>query len=381
VANQNGPFFAPYFGISTDFGYFDRWTFAAGIYGPSAYGQREFPVTVGSMPSPSRYDLVSEDLLIFYPTLSAAVRVTKWFDLGVALHLVYGHFNLASVATVDLGRTLCVNAEYQPCDSQTTLDLSGVTATASLGMMFHPLDTLSIGINLRGPASIDATGTVQGTAPAVQMLDVAPESASFHTKLPWVLRAGIRYAFIKDNFEHGDIELDGTYEAWADAQNPGSQINIPSLSIFQDINPTIVHNFQDTYSVRVGGAYNLRLPTGALTFRLGFFFDSAATKYKDTRIDFDTMAKYAPTVGLGYKVRGISLNVAYAYVWSPDRDVTNGDIRIINAVTMGSNLDSKNQLLPAVNNGHYHAENQILSFSINIAWDEALKKTRKIAYE
>src|SRR5262249_29324471 len=144
-------------------------------------------------------------------------------------------------------------------------------------------------------------------------------------------RLGARYAFIKDGFEQGDVEVDGTYEAWHDAQGVGSQVKIPSLSIFQDINPTIVHNFRDTFSVRVGGAYNVKLQTGVLNFRLGFFFDSAATHYADTRIDFDTMAKYAPTVGLGYKVRGVHINIAYAYLWSPDRDVTNGDIRVLNA--------------------------------------------------
>jgi long-chain fatty acid transport protein len=386
ISNQNGPFFAPFFGLSTDFGYFDRWTFAVGAFGPSAYGQRVFPQTLpGSsppLPSPGRYDLIAENLLIVYPTLSAAVRVTKWLDVGLALHLVYGSFLLSSSGIVDLSRGICRNGEYQPCDSDTTLNVAAFTATAALGLMFHPLPTLDIGVNLRGPVKLDATGTANGTPPAVQSVPIDPQPAEFHTKLPWVLRVGLRWAFVKDRFEHGDIEVDGTYEAWADAQNPGSQVNIPSLSIFNDINPVITHNYQDTYSLRMGGAYNLRLPAASvLTFRLGFFFDSAATKYKDTRIDFDTMAKYAPTVGIGYRVRGVAFNIAYAYVWSPDRDVTNGDIRLINALQQGQTIDTVGNPTPVVNNGHYHAETQILSFSINIAWDEALQHHRVLAYE
>src|SRR6202012_4876762 len=102
------------------------------------------------------------------------------------------------------------------------------------------------------------------------------------------------------------------------------------------INPVITHHYQDTGSVRVGGSYNVRLPAGVLSFRLGFFYDSSATKDKDTRMDFDTLAKIAGPAGLGYSVRGVTLNLAYAYMWEPDRTVTNGDIQSINGFDNGS---------------------------------------------
>jgi long-subunit fatty acid transport protein len=118
------------------------------------------------------------------------------------------------------------------------------------------------------------------------------------------------------------------------------------------------------------------LPAGVLSVRLGLYYDSAATRSADTRLDFDTMAKVAPTFGLGYRVRGVAVNLAYAYVWSPDRDVRDGDLRGINAVTMGSSASSTPNMdpLPVVNNGHYHVASQILAVSLNVAWDEALAK-------
>ena len=394
IRNGSGPFPAPFFGISTDFGKLDRWTFAAGIFGPSSYGNTNFGVTVNGLPSPGRYDFAYANLLIIYPTLAAAVRVTKWLDLGLALHLVVGSFELSNVAFVDLGRGvpgqpgICPSVEYAPCDSQSIIKASGVSATAALGIMFHPLRTLDkaldVGLNLRGPIYLDATGTASGTPPQVQStLPIDAMPATFHARLPWVLRAGVRYAFLKDGFERGDVEVDGSYEAWNAVEGDGTKINIPQLSIFSDINPTVTHHYRDTFSVRVGGAYNLQLPTGVLTFRLGFFYDSPATALADTRIDFDTAEKIAPTVGLGYRVRGVSINLAYAYLWSPDRDVSNGDIRPINPVRNGTSGSSEgeNVLLPPVNNGHYHANSQILSVSVNVAWDEALKKKRVLTYE
>jgi len=81
VSNQAGPFYAPFLGITTDFNRFDRWTFAFGVYGPSAFGNKHWGATVsspaGDIPAPQRYDVVQADLLTFFPTFAAAVRATR----------------------------------------------------------------------------------------------------------------------------------------------------------------------------------------------------------------------------------------------------------------------------------------------------------------
>jgi long-subunit fatty acid transport protein len=379
VSNDGPTFFAPFLSASTDFG-LDRWTFALAVFGPSAYGKRSFAGTVGTLPGPARYDMVSQDLFIAYPTLAAAVRATKWLDIGLALHMVVGNFKFSASSLVYMGRIQCPNGEFAPCDSFTKFDLTGVSATAALGLMFHPLETLSIGVNVRGKIHIDATGDATGIPPAINSaLPIDTQPASMHTDLPWVVRLGLRYAFMKDGFEHGDVEVDGVYEAWADAQGTGITFEIPTLSIANNITALVLHNYRDTYSVRVGGAYNLRVGSGVINFRLGFFFDSAATHFADTRVDFDTMAKYAPTVGLGFKVRGIGINAAYAYLWSPDRDVTNGEIRVINALNHGATMTQFGDL-PVVNNGHYHASTQVFSLSATFAFDEVLGHKRVSRY-
>jgi long-chain fatty acid transport protein len=399
VHNTGGPFPAPFFGITTDLGFLDRWTFAIGAYGPSSVGNRTFPAVLGSgLPSPSRYDVTGVNLLIVFPTLAAAVRATRWLDLGLALQLVYGNFNVSNISFFDLGRGKCPNTEYAPCDAGTKLTTDGVTATAMLGVMAHPIPQLSIGANVRPAIDLNTTGTVHATAPKVQQMTIDPEPASFHTHLPWELRLGVRWAFLKDNFEHGDVELDGTYEAWGQSAEGhctrpaavpagapfgcGDQVNIPQLAFFSDINPVVVHNFNDTFSIRMGGAYNLRMPHdhGVLTFRLGWYYDSSATSVKDTHLDFDTMAKYGFALGAGFKIRGIQINFAYAYVYEQDRTVTNGDIHSINGVN-GFGQSSTGEPLPVINNGRYHASTQILSFGLTIAWDELLKKHRVIHYQ
>jgi long-subunit fatty acid transport protein len=387
VQNTGGIFFAPYIGVSTDFGKLDRWTFAAGVFGPSSVGNRTFPASVGGIPAPNRYDITKTNLLLFFPTLAAAYRVTHWLDVGAQVMLAYGTFDLSNVSNVPVSSTLCKGNEYAPCDTGTRIQTSGITATAAIGAMVHVKRFLDIGVHVRGPVNLNTSGTVTATtaanAPGVLNMPIQPAPGTFTTHLPWIVRLGVRYIFRSKrdhNFENGDIELDGDYEAWKAAEGDGDSVFIPALSLFSNISPDITHHYQDTFSARVGGAYNLKLPAGVLTFRLGAYFDSAATKYADTRLDFDTMAKYAGTGGLGYKVRGIALNVAYAYIYEPDRNVTDGDIRLINGID-GTQKEPNGQPTPVVNNGLYKARNQILSIGLTVTWDELLARRRVIVWE
>jgi long-chain fatty acid transport protein len=387
VSNKSGPQLAPFLGVTTDFGKFERWTFAIGLFAPSSYGQRNFGTTLQSngmtYPAPSRYDLVQTNLLIVLPTVAAAVRATKWLDIGVGLHLVVGHFDLQADTYSDLGPGVCYSSEYPGCDALTHIVTTGVTATASLGLMFHPLPVLDIGLNLFGRADINASGTISTPGPAAVPLDKMHMfndcehgyncDATFQAKLPWELRLGLRYKFLKDGFEQGDIELDGVYQAWGDAEGTGDHIDSPQVAFLGEVHTVVTHNYQDTVSVRLGGAYNLKLSKGVITFRLGTLYDSAATKKKDTRLDFDTMDKWGFTFGLGYKIRGVTINLAYGYLYSPDRDVANGDIHGINGID-GSATPN------VINNGHYHASTQILSIGLTLAFDEILKKNRVYTY-
>ena len=388
VHNGGSLYAAPFIGLTTDFNKFDRWTFAFGLYGPSAIATRDYPVSVttangASAPGPSRYDLLQADLLVLYPTLAAAVRVNKWFDVGLAVHLVVGTFKLSNATFTAIGAGLCP-PDFGNCDPVAKLDLTGYTATVSLGAMFRPMRSLQFGLNLRAPFTISADGTVTATPPTSQTkLQIDPAAASFTTHFPLVLRVGARYIFYKNDFELADIEFNGIYEGWGQfTEEGGDQISIPQLGPYtMGVSPFIAHHYKDTFGARLGGAYNLKLPKGVLTFRLGIFYDSAATLKRDPRLDADTMDKIGTTAGLGYKIRGITINAAYAYIWSPDRTVTNGEIRSADANNGGQNVDINGVPLPVVNNGKYHAETQILSVGLTIAWNELLKKQRVIHYQ
>jgi long-subunit fatty acid transport protein len=382
LSNQGAPFVAPLVAISTDFGFFDRWTFAIGLFAPSAVGNRSYGLTSGGLPSSGRYDLISENLLIVYPTVAAAVRLTRWLDVGVALQVVFASFDLQNASFLPVSMSACPTPEYAPCDVPTRVQTTGVSATAALGVMLHPLRAIDIGANVRGPVSLDTSGNV--TNPALEIghnddlhLPAQMSTGQFHSHLPWVVRVGLRYRILRaDDFEVADLELDGNYEAWGDAEHDGDKLHVDDLGIVKDITVDITRHYHDTFGFRLGGAWNLRAGPVVLTARLGMYFDSAATDASDTRLDFDTMIKVAGTFGTALRVRGITLQGAYAYVWSPDRTVTNGAVRPIDGFD-GSNGIPGGAQFGVVNNGHYHARTHILSVSASIEFDELLKKKRR----
>ncbi len=391
VSDTSGPFFAPFIAASSDLGMFDWMTFAVGVFGPSGVGNRTYPLGVAGVPAASRYDVVQSNSLLALPTAAVGIKVADWLELGAAVHFVYGQFSLTSTSFVDLGDGKagpCVNYEYQPCDSVSRLDLTGTSWAGSFGAMIRPSTSTTIGLSARTPISMTATGSATVLQSPLGQPIPAAGHATFENDFPWVVRGGVRQAFHDaGGFETGDVELDGTYETWGTAQAGGPVIHIdhlgPTGPAFDDINVQVAHHYNDTFSVRAGGAYNTKLSFGVLALRLGAYYDKSATSDNPgyTRLDFDTLDKIAGTLGVGLSWGGLQFNVSYAEVFEPDRTVAmgTGQIRPVDGAQHGAPVDSQGRLLPAVNQGVYQGHPEIISFGIVATLDELFGWKRSTA--
>ncbi|MBS2020743.1 MAG: outer membrane protein transport protein [Deltaproteobacteria bacterium] len=398
VTDEGGVFFEPFIAASTDFNYFERWTFALGAFGPSSVGNRTFPSSLGFAPNPARYDIVENKPQVLFATAAASVRALDWLDVGLALHYVHGDLHVSSTTFSDAvargtGPGQCANVEYQPCDARATLDTTGGAVTASLGVLARPAPFLSLGANVRGPATLETTGDVTTQAPRITPnAGFQPSPATFVVTLPTVVRAGARFVFLEPApnsdagdtrpppFERADIELDGTYEAWGSAQDDGLRVTIPSITAqnpppgvnLSNIDFITPHHYVDTYSVRLGGAYNVRLGEDVLTLRGGAYHDMSASDPQYTRLDFDTLAKTAGTVGVGFAIQSFDFSVAYAEVFDASRTVTGGELRPVNGTQRGQSVDATGALYPAVNGGTYSGHSRILSAGVTVRFDGLL---------
>ncbi len=392
VQNIAGPFFAPFLAATSDFGYFDRVTFGAGVFGPPSVGNRTFPLGVEGKPSASRYDFVQSRSSLIYPTVSAGFRVTKWLDLGVSGHLVLASFDQTSVSYTDLGPDACKDNEQDGeklkedfrCDSRSTLQATGTSFAATLGAMVRPSPSYAFGASFRTPTNITASGIVTPQAPRVlpEGQDLQQGAATLALQLPWALRIGGRYIGMDADFELYDLELDITYEGWGTAQQLGPIVTIPDIGVFKDIQTVVQHGYSDTIGIRAGGAYNIDTGDGLLSLRGGAYFDSSATDFANTRLDFDTLAKIAGTFGVGYKVGAFGFDLGYAAVASIPRTVGSGqgNIRPVNGREQGKPVGADGELLPAVNEGSYKGFTHIISLGVSVSLDSFFGPERPIHY-
>ncbi len=182
------------------------------------------------------------------------------------------------------------------------------------------------------------------------------------------VRAGIRGVWrYSDGTEKGDVEGDFVYENWStERASILRSDNFPRpLTNETSFRAEITHNYRDTFGVRVGGAYNFWLgPRTRLIGRLGYYYDSAATRSAATRLDFNTLDKFGFTGGIGVRWRGLTVNVAYAYVYSPPRNVTDSEIYALSSVN-GSQRDPSEPLV-AIGNGRYVQSTQIFSVGVTV---------------
>ena len=316
-------------------------------------------------PNPARYSLASANLLIVTPTLALAAEVTKWLDLGIAGQIVYANLALSAANYTPLGPSSCgQSGELAACDAYALVNVSGMTGALLLSAMAHPTSWLDLGATVSTGADINASGSIHAVPAPNSPANLPDYNAGFTTHLPWWARLGGRYiARRADGTEQGDLELDLTYENWSSEKT--DTLTVPDFPLSQGGNGIVaglIHNYRDTYGVRLGGAYNHRVSDKIeLTGRLGVYFDSAATHYQDTNIDFNTMAKYAGTIGGGLRYKGFTVNLAYAYVYSPDRNVTNSELVALSA-TDGTPV-GRDKII-TVGNGLYQASTQMLSLAL-----------------
>ncbi|WP_146645875.1 OmpP1/FadL family transporter [Labilithrix luteola] len=369
VANEGGASVAPFAALSSDFGTFDRFTAAVGIFGRPSVGNRTFPFGVDNAPSAARYDFVQSRTSYLYPTVSAAYRVAPWLDLGVSGHLVLASIGRTWMSSIDAGQ--CTSHEYQPCDGRANLDVSGSSFGATVGALIRADENLAFGLTFQTPASIDASGTMTVGAPEKFDGKVGQGAATVATKLPWTARAGARYVEMAGDFEVYDLELDVTYEAWNGALGDGMRLSVPAVGSLQRIDNFIVQGYRDTYGIRGGGTWNFDALGGVMSARAGAYFDSAATRFEYTRIDNDTLAKIAGTIGFGYKKGAFGFDVAYAAIASIPRLVGDGAglVRPLNLAENGRAVDGSGVVVGAINEGAYRGFTHLLSFGVSVTFD------------
>lgn len=336
VENQDDLFaLGGMFIATTDFG-LDDFTFAAGVYGPSAHGQKRYPIEGGQ-----RYMLTALEAILVKPSLAVAWGDRDTFGIGLTLQLVMTP-SLEMELVVDGSQAGELHAYYSGNDVLATISLSDMAAfSAIVGAWWRPLPALELGISgqvVPTALSLDGEFTLSNvpgqTQFSEQQLTVPGSAARLDLTLPPTLRAGVRYRHLDGEREIFDVELDVVYEAWSvlDAYEVELDGTI-NLFVGAEAPDTVIEKrWRDTVSVRLGGTWNLIGPeapgglwgdsAGALQLSLGGYWERGAVPENYEHLDFLSFDRVGLSIGIAGRVGPVRLKAAYSHVFQEDREVS-----------------------------------------------------------
>ncbi len=302
--------------VASDFG-LENWTFAAGVYGPSAVGRHDYPAY-----GPQSFQLTRMDVLLAYYNLAAAWKLRDVFGVGITVQYV-DLIQMKYALVVDSRAVDALNPSPDPAGTQieTQLNLKDRTAaTAQIGLWYRPHRRVELGLASRViPVFLRPEGGVTVDKPELVTGDIR---VSMPLVLPATLRGGVRY--IHDVGAPGrsrrwfDLELDVVYENWSTIQ--AFDLELSGAISGQELSDLkIDKNWRDTVSVRLGGDFFALPPY--LTVRAGGYYESPTQDAEYGHLDFPAFARGGVGAGLTAGAKGVYATVGYMHVFQQTRDI------------------------------------------------------------
>ena len=373
VSNSAGGFLVPAGALSYGFGRvgpLSGLTLALGATGPSAIGKETYPDG-----GAQRYSLTKSDYFIAYYSGAIAASIRDWLSAGVTMQLVKGtaKFSQAVWSGPFMGTD-------QTQDSIAQIDVvSDFIPTAVFGVSARPIPPLALGLSYRPRFSFLAHGTLTTEIPPAQrdalMITVDGNRTDFFVSFPDVIRFGAQYAFSPRLL----VEVDLVAELWSNLHTieirPQGITLKSGAFLTEKPLPNIIFqkDFEDAYSVRVGGDYVL-LP-GRLTVRAGYLHETSAIPLKSVSVDFGNWQRDAVSVGGSVTItRGVVASFAYAHHFMPDQHVNDPNGNIKQIVTPCLTPGCTDPAPTVVGNGVYTGSLDVASLSLGLVLDDLRRR-------
>lgn len=384
------------------------WGYGVGFFTPTAvpglkYGQDTIvtqapadgemrPLTTTGLESPNRFLLLQRAQLGGFLQAGAGVQLAKEIRVGLALGLGFATIHNVNVGSVQGGT-------FQDQELLTDVHASDwAIPRAMLSVVAEPIAGLDVLGAFTYQSDVDAGGYVDFTSNGIQgaqrtdcrSTDPGPgphcRSDKASLKVPFtrfVATLGVRYASrrterkraldpMKD--ERWDVEINGSWSETSHVdqyvlqlydQAPGSAgssrvafssaLDSAALSLPAKI--VLPYHWRDTFSLRVGGDYNLI--ASKLAVRAGLSYESNATPTEYMNIDAFAVSRYGLHVGATYALGRLKLSIAYAHIFYQSVDVAVGQGRVNEVVAANP------ERAQAVNEGSYSAALNVISVQAN----------------
>jgi len=391
------------------------------VLAPSAIGHTTWGGTGGSnfgvitsngqeLPSPLRYNLIEENLLIAWPTVGIGVKLHEMVSVGASFGMGFAVLDFTNMTTGIWGEQFALDilTKVHATDSfvprvggsvhvtpHENIDvMAGFLWTQAVRAQGH-LD-LTTGYYLPGtPMDASyATGTTPNTCTTPPCNYEPIPKVKLEAPQPWNVSMGFRYADrLRARSEHApagqvddamanerwDVELDVVYErnSLVDAfnvsvpNNPATGMNYqvvidPSFPLANVPNTiSLAHHWKDQISLRLGADWNI-VPS-KIAVRAGYTFESNGVQNGYQQIDFMPFQRYGVHLGATFRVHRTDISIGYAHFFQQSQTVNDTDARIhqVTAFNTASPENPPDQAGTVVNAGKYRAHLDVISLAIN----------------
>ena len=373
----------PTIAYSDDFG-LSRFGFAAGIIVPPAAAMR-WPTELNGAPAPQRFSILNaNDSAIASLALGAAYRPLERLSLGVALYVTFARVG-GEVAISACDYAVCTQPEAPEWEGRTKFLLGPVvTATAVFGARYD-FDRVRIGGSLMLRTKIAGEAQFDVLLPDQYLFDdVVLENsdgsrnlkADMSVTLPMIARFGIE----ADITRALALELDGSWENWSNQGDitvrPKNVVvhGVPALGDVSVQPMTVSRNTQDTWSLALGGSYDLtplRKSGRKLSLSAGTLFETSSLRDEDLSPTAIDSQKLMLTTGVTVEVaRGLLLDFSYGHLFMRNTTVYNSHVRLpaaIRPAPMDPTPDTYEPgEQPRIGNGRYTVEADVVA--VGMRW-------------
>ena len=299
----------------------------------------------------------------FPPNLNVAVPITDELAAGVGMTFSWGlgiewpddwlgreTFRAQSLETLnvnpsvaysvgDTGLSLAVGAQLMftsMTQEQATilrddhevdvmLGGTGFGAGATFGAFYEATDEITVGLNYRSAARLNIDGRahfseeVNGTPFERRMVD---QDISTSLTVPHTINAGLGWRVLEPLW----LGLDVNYMTWSvyDQLEVEFSEQSPEGEPGETEPPLVIAaDWEDAVAVRLGGQYDV---TEELRGRLGFAVDMTPVPDETVSPSLPDNHRFVFSGGLGYGFDGFRGDLAYQYVFLPEREIANGSV-------------------------------------------------------
>lgn len=369
----------------------------AGV-GNARWGQDASVRTAGGnlAPSPLRYALAEQDLLLFHPSVGVGWRITDWIRVGLTFQ-----WGIADVRFVNFSTSSGAGDQDPFNDVRTELrvfDWFVPAGILSVHVQPHPnVDVVAWGRLHDAVGGVtDASGTLSvttryfSTTPGSEPSTTTVPGVTLRAYQPYQFALGVRYAdrirprpwergfeaavrgVVDDPMysERFDVELDVVYEV-------NSLVTDHVVDIPDDATATIdgaavvplpdvqiiPKRWSDVLAIRLGGDWNV-VP-GTFAMRAGFHTEIPFTRSPYQVHDNISGYRFGLHLGTTLRLERFDVSLAYAHIFQLDMTITDGQFR-----QSASQCRAEDGCMPpVVNDGTYTSEWNVLSLGVGYHFD------------